>query len=663
MFDNPHRGDCFRCVMFESHRCSNRWIGNQPCPDGMQYAEYTGSEVKPCILACVEVYQDGYMHCPVMDCYGCEYCYEQLDADDYIPLGQNHYKRLPRWTVIQNIERNKSMKKSNKRCPLQPECGMTCIRVGEEKECAYYQANQRPGYEIPDQENAPGYGYSEPMAGVGNASEAEPSQNQLVYISIDKLHPHPNNPRKDLGDLTELAESIKAQGVLQNLTVVPFEDGYRIIIGHRRHSAAKLAGFTELPCAIVEMDERTQIGTMLLENIQRSDLTVLEQAHGFQLMLDLGETVAGISQKTGFSEATVRHRVKLNELDKKKLSEASMRGGRIEDYIALEKIKNEKTRNEVLETIGTGNFNSKLKYAIEEQEKPDRKKAMVAALNKFAKPIKENETSKYAYVTGYYDFKGKVEKPKDADKVEYFYTVDNYRATLYRKDIKQVKPEKMKAEKEYGDREAKMKSMAKHAYELRKAFILNFTAAKSHSSDIMAFIFRRLQVYGRADTDKLLKWIGVECKREDGEDYTAHWDRQQKLLDTAYQERPEYMLFLAAYISSEDGTSNDYYEARNWEKKILFQHNPRLDNLYDLLIALDYEMSDEEKQLRDGTHELFDKPVAAPAPDAPSGDNNGDGQDDIDDGDDFDDNAADGNCDEYFNERGAADEVEDPDEE
>ena len=131
----------------------------------------------------------------------------------------------------------------------------------------------------------------------------------LQMIPIDKLFPHPDNPRKNLGDLTELAESIKASGVMQNLTVVPLigengepvEDAYTVIIGHRRLSAAKLAGLTELPCVVCEMSHKEQIATMLLENMQRSDLTVYEQAQGFQMMLDLGESVTGISEKTVFS--------------------------------------------------------------------------------------------------------------------------------------------------------------------------------------------------------------------------------------------------------------------------------------------------------------------------------------------------------------------------
>ena len=78
----------------------------------------------------------------------------------------------------------------------------------------------------------------------------------IVYIGIDHIHTHPENPRKDLGDLTELAESMKKQGCLQNLTVVnnPEEEGtYWVVIGNRRLTAAIQAGIETAPCQIVEM--------------------------------------------------------------------------------------------------------------------------------------------------------------------------------------------------------------------------------------------------------------------------------------------------------------------------------------------------------------------------------------------------------------------------
>lgn len=151
------------------------------------------------------------------------------------------------------------------------------------------------------------------------------SLGQIVMIPVSKISGHPDNPRKNLGDLSELAESIKQKGVMQNLTVVPHGDGYRLIIGHRRHAAAMKAGLSEVPCAVVEMTEQEQLATMLLENIQRSDLTAYEQAKGFQMMIDFGESVSSITEKTGFSETTVRRRLKMAELDQNVLEKVSGR--------------------------------------------------------------------------------------------------------------------------------------------------------------------------------------------------------------------------------------------------------------------------------------------------------------------------------------------------
>ena len=183
----------------------------------------------------------------------------------------------------------------------------------------------------------------------------------IVNLRIEDVYPNPDNPRKNLGDLTEMAESIKKNGIMQNLTVVPGHkqdgkewspEGYTLIIGHRRRAAAELAGVKELPCRIVtDMDEKTQFSTMLEENMQRTDLTIIEQANGFQMMLDLGETVDSIVEKTGFSKSTVHHRLNIAKLDQKvlkKKQEDDYFQLNIKDLQALEQIKSIKTRNRVL---------------------------------------------------------------------------------------------------------------------------------------------------------------------------------------------------------------------------------------------------------------------------------------------------------------------------
>ena len=198
----------------------------------------------------------------------------------------------------------------------------------------------------------------------------------LTTIAIEKLHPHPDNPRKVLGDIDELAESIKASGILQNLTVVPMNDDwteFTVIIGHRRLAAAKQAGLTELPCAVVEMTEKEQLSTMLTENMQRSDLTVYEEAKGCQLLLDLGDTVAEVAEKTGFSESKIRRRVKLCELDEEAFKESQIRQPTLQDYDRLNQIKDIDVRNELLTSIGTNNFDNLLYSAVKKQETNEEK--------------------------------------------------------------------------------------------------------------------------------------------------------------------------------------------------------------------------------------------------------------------------------------------------
>lgn len=192
--------------------------------------------------------------------------------------------------------------------------------------------------------------------------------NRSIMIPIDALKPHPDNPRKDVGDVTELADSIKANGIFQNLTVIPDGDSYMVVIGHRRLAAAKAAGLTELPCMVVEMDAKEQISTMLLENMQRNDLTVYEQAQGFQMMLDLGETESDIAEKTGFSKTTVRHRLKLLELDPEEFRKSQERQPTMADYIELEKITDPELKSKALAAIGTANY----KWTIESCKRHQR---------------------------------------------------------------------------------------------------------------------------------------------------------------------------------------------------------------------------------------------------------------------------------------------------
>ncbi|MCI1212066.1 MAG: ParB/RepB/Spo0J family partition protein [Bifidobacterium tibiigranuli] len=140
--------------------------------------------------------------------------------------------------------------------------------------------------------------------------------NQIINLSVEHLHPHPSNPRRDVGDVKDLADSISAQGIKQNLLVVPQDaDGeYTVIIGHRRLAAAKLAGIQEVPCKIERLDARQQLELMIVENSQRSDLRPIEEADAYQGLLDLGATRKHIAEKTGRSSRYVGERLKISKI-------------------------------------------------------------------------------------------------------------------------------------------------------------------------------------------------------------------------------------------------------------------------------------------------------------------------------------------------------------
>lgn len=151
------------------------------------------------------------------------------------------------------------------------------------------------------------------------------STTKFAELSTDQLVIHPKNVRKDLGIVTDLANSISAQGIMQPLVVAPYlvdkpygeVSKYVIIAGHRRHAAAQLANLDVLPCVIREdLDiEPKQLEAMLVENTQRTDLTITEEAEAYQSLLEFdGYTIKSVAKATGRSQNLVRSRIALTKL-------------------------------------------------------------------------------------------------------------------------------------------------------------------------------------------------------------------------------------------------------------------------------------------------------------------------------------------------------------
>lgn len=530
----------------------------------------------------------------------------------------------------------------NDRCPLQSECGRkSCKHQHHERDCSYYQGNARPGAEIQDQVEAMEAEWEARMSNTSVLAdapapaapqEAEPvmeNSSPLVFLSVNQLHPHPDNPRKELGDLTELADSIKASGILQNLTVVPDNTGYTVIIGHRRLAAAKLAGLTEVPCVITEMDQKEQIQTMLLENMVRSDLTPYEEAQGFQMMLDLGSTVEEIAEKSGFSKTTVRHRVKLLDLDADKFKKSEARGATLQDYLELEKIDDPQLKNKALDAIGTANFRDTLKKAIDEEKLKKRLAQWEADVSVFATKIEKrgyvgDTEVPMDYCRNYnrWNQSAEVEKPTDADTARYYYTISDIEVYLYKDHQEHVETEEDRQRQERlqaSERiKAELQEITRRHFALRSEFISSFGAAKKNALQIMKFVTGIIigdGSYSRDDVnvDLLAKLLNLDI------DENTTYPELKAMVDACSEKRQEYIMLACAYASC-DEDDNGYW---NWQWSDGAYHyvhtsNDDLDHLYDFLVSIGYEMSDEEKALRDGTHELFhreetEKKETAPA--------------------------------------------------
>jgi ParB family transcriptional regulator, chromosome partitioning protein len=133
-------------------------------------------------------------------------------------------------------------------------------------------------------------------------------------IPIDKIRPNPDQPRKFIGDIRELSDSIRQKGVLEPLLVryVPREDTYYIISGERRYHASKAAGLHELPCIEKIADDAETLELALIENLQRKDLTPFEEADGLQRLADQFDyTHDDIAKKIGRARSSVTETMSL----------------------------------------------------------------------------------------------------------------------------------------------------------------------------------------------------------------------------------------------------------------------------------------------------------------------------------------------------------------
>lgn len=501
----------------------------------------------------------------------------------------------------------------------------------------------------------------------------------ITMIPISKLEHHPDNPRKDLGDLGELTASIKANGILQNLTVIfdpghpmtPAEweqlseqyslkptdelrqrmnskqtpDRYLVIIGNRRLEASKAAGLTELPCVISDMDHKTQVATMLEENMQRQDLTVYEQAEGFQMMMDLGYTEKQIGEKTGFSRKTIKDRLKLTKLNKSNFSAAVQQGATLMDLVEVTKLESEEAQNEVLEAAGTENFRQRMMSALRKQDLEKNKARLEPVLKELMKMIPEKErygsywercwNQSFKMSGTEADLRKHIQEQIMTDSsLMYRYFIDEYGSgeiSFYKSKPKSTgMTEEQKTERQKslirGKHLRHVKSFWEQAYELRKDFVKNYSIANGQSSATLGKILLKYALTQRNAydgcipkshdwSDKYLREVfSLPADPEEDPEYEKDperpyhkewisvWDQIDRKIPIA---RAMVAWAVAGGVFWPDAPTHGSYNSTDGSYQQNSYENSGVRELYDFLVEIGYQLSDMEKQLLDGTHECY----------------------------------------------------------
>lgn len=428
----------------------------------------------------------------------------------------------------------------------------------------------------------------------------------LKQISVALIDPHPENPRKDLGDLTELAESIKANGIMQNLTVIPKDGGrYTAVIGHRRLAAAKIAGLETVPCVVVDMDRKTQLSTMLLENMQRSELSYIEQADGFQLMLDLGESVESISEMSGFSVSTVKHRLEIAKLNKDDLKSSDLT---LEDFVYLEKIADVEKRNDIIKNCNHQNIRSMVNSTLKElKEQQCRAEWTEYLTNLGMKKLPKDAVTwrDYKYIKSFSILaidKEAFDLSEEKDKC--FFSIQ-YGSWLYIYEKKeQPSPEetaeKAKLEEEKQVRLDKLKSLTADLNTRAKDFIDSLSETKT----VLPVALRLMAELGLCsyldmdDVDEYYDIAGIDKKQRLFDEDIANGKIPSELL-YLIDRRPGTFLLKLVF----SGRTICFYETYSGKYRLSCDSKC----FARALKTLGFNFTDEDNRLIDGTHELYAK--------------------------------------------------------
>ena len=212
---------------------------------------------------------------------------------------------------------------------------------------------------------------------LGDFQEASPENSNFRTVPLHRIEPNPDQPRKDFDEelLQELSESISVHGLIQPLTVRETDSGYfQIIAGERRWRACRMAGLAEGPVVIMEADDCKAMELALIENLQRSDLNCVEEALGYQVLVeDFGLTQEECSAQVGKSRSAVANAMRLLNLPEKillMLREGKLTAGHARAVLSLKHERKQLEAAQKIAALGLSVRQAELLCRNLSQEKP-----------------------------------------------------------------------------------------------------------------------------------------------------------------------------------------------------------------------------------------------------------------------------------------------------
>ncbi len=205
--------------------------------------------------------------------------------------------------------------------------------------------------------------------------------NSATRLRLSEIEPNKAQPRKDFDEeaLASLADSIKEHGVIQPLLVRPMDNGsYQLVAGERRWRAARMAGMSEVPVIIKELSDRETMEIGLIENLQREDLNPIEEALGYQTLMDTYDfTQDEISRRVGRSRPAVANALRLLHLPQEVIAlvrKKELSSGHARAILAL---PDEETMIETAKKAAKGNVSVREieRLAQGKRERPQKEKA------------------------------------------------------------------------------------------------------------------------------------------------------------------------------------------------------------------------------------------------------------------------------------------------